>query len=235
MSLSNLLARDAALATTGEELGIFKAYSPELPIADITGTRIVKCLYRNKPGATDTKQNAFVRVPNKHLTESAIVANIKELAPYVLAWLESEEDKLIKASHSSGLLSIYTDKLTLANLLAHLEETTEGARLTKEKLAAWFDEYMAENLALLVMDKLGLVEIDESAEAKILMIVEAYKRKLTMLASPKTVLADNDRESLINALDKAIAEDSPAYLLASRLRTRLENMTQKTDDLLLEL
>jgi predicted transcriptional regulator len=229
-----LIARDNLLSSLGETLGEFKAYSNDLPIADITGTRIVKCLYQlNKATGTKAGDNSFVRIPTKHLTEAIIVERVTELSPYILAYLQAEEDKQIKADHKKGSLSVYTEYLSVDKLIAGLEASEAGARLTKEKVEAWFIESMEDNLKLLICDKMNIVDsITSEQEQKIQLMVNAYKLKFVSLANPKTVLVVADRDAMINVITKCEAQDS---LLGARFIAKITGMKEAIQEQLLEL
>jgi predicted transcriptional regulator len=216
-----LIARDNLLSSLGETLGEFKAYSNDLPIADITGTRIVKCLYQlNKATGTKAGDNSFVRIPTKHLTEAIIVERVTELSPYILAYLQ-------------GSLSVYTEYLSVDKLIAGLEASEAGARLTKEKVEAWFIESMEDNLKLLICDKMNIVDsITSEQEQKIQLMVNAYKLKFVSLANPKTVLVVADRDAMINVITKCEAQDS---LLGARFIAKITGMKEAIQEQLLEL
>lgn len=238
MSVIETISRDKQLEELGESLGQFKAYSNDLPIAEIVGTRVVKCLYQviTKEGPNKGKksgENSYVRITTKHLTEERIVEQIATLTPYILAYLQAEEDKIIKSEHKKGCLSIYQDSLSLARIVEVLEATSESARLTKDKIEQWFGEHIMEPLALLIIDKMDLITNPTSEqEAKIHVTVNAYRTKFTSLASPKTILLEADRSALINVITKCEAQDS---LLGARFITKIEGMVAKKQEELLEL
>ena len=51
------------LEKLGEKFGEFKPYDSQLPIADIAGSRVVKCLYQvnKKLGGKKVAENSYVR------------------------------------------------------------------------------------------------------------------------------------------------------------------------------
>ena len=236
MTVLNTIARDNSLEALGEKLGQFKAYANDLPIAEITGTRIVKCLYQiNKKTGEKVADNAYVRIPTKHLTEQTIIDRISDLAPYILNYLQSEEDKIIKEDHRKGALQVYTEYLTLDKIVEALEISGNSGRLNKEKIEAWFTAIMYEPLLLLVADKVapGRSEFTPAEEYKIELSINAYKELFISLASPKTVLPENCREALINVITKCGAESD---FLGSRFIKRIESMSKNdNNDLLLGL
>jgi predicted transcriptional regulator len=187
----------------------------------------------NKATGTKAGDNSFVRIPTKHLTEAIIVERVTELSPYILAYLQAEEDKQIKADHKKGSLSVYTEYLSVDKLIAGLEASEAGARLTKEKVEAWFIESMEDNLKLLICDKMNIVDsITSEQEQKIQLMVNAYKLKFVSLANPKTVLVVADRDAMINVITKCEAQDS---LLGARFIAKITGMKEAIQEQLLEL
>ena len=101
--LTNGLGVQDELAKLGEILGQFKAYDSQLPIAEIAGTRIVKCLYQvNSKTGKKMQENSYVRIPCKHLTEELIVSSIASLSPYILSYLQELEAGMIKEEHKNN-------------------------------------------------------------------------------------------------------------------------------------
>lgn len=232
---SQLINRDSQLESLGENLGEFKPYSNDLPITEIAGTRIVKCLYQtNKETGKRAGTNSYVRVPTKHLTEETIAARIADLTPYILSYLQVEEDKVIKAEHRKGGTKVYTEYLSLDKIIAILESTGESTRLNKDKIELWFSESMRDQLVILICTKLGVTAetITAEIEQKIELMIAAYKAKFISLASPKTVLVESDRLALVNVINKCEAGET---LLGMRFISKIESMKDKVADALAEL
>lgn len=229
----------AELARLGEVLGAFKPYDSQLPVADIAGSRVVTCLYK---GVRDSKtgevipskwENAYVRIPTAHISEAKITANLAELMPHFVSYLQGIEDAMIKDSHKAGLSSIYVEGLNLAKLIEKLEETNTGSRLNKEKIEAWFDAELQDLLATKFAAKMDLDENSSEAElAKLEMILAAYKAKFSSLAGGKASLKEADCLAMIAAIKTCeLEEDS----LGSRFIVRLETMMKKEDEVLFSL
>lgn len=227
----------AELARLGEVLGDFKAYDSQLPVSEIKGTRVVTCLYKaiKKDGVLvpSAFSNAYTRVPVAHLTEKTVIANIADLAPFVVSYLQGVEDAMIKDAHKSGQLRIYADGLSLARLIEKLEESSNTGRLNKERIGQWFDSEVAELLAVKFAAKMGLDETSSEAQlAKLDVILAAYRAKFESLASGKVFIKEQDCLAMIGVLNTCQLEDDT---LGSRFLVRLENMTKKEEDLLLAL
>ena len=220
------LGMNEELERLGETLGQFKEYNSQLPLADITGTRIVKCLYKENP-KTGKKiaENSYVRIPVKHLSEEHIVTRIAELAPHVLAWLQEQEDRDIKLGHSKGLLQVHTSLMSMDLIIEKLEEANLSTRLTKEKIGEWFDTAMSPTLQVLIADKMNLPDTAGVAELeKLDRIVAAYKGKYESLAGGKTLISKDECISMIDVIVKCGADTS---LLGAKFIARLEAMSTK--------
>lgn len=227
--------RNALANSIGETLGEFKPYDSQLPITELEGTRIVKCLYQVSPKTgKKLQENSYVRIGTNHLTEELIVSRIAELSPYVLGWLQELESGRIKEFHKKGMLKVYNDLLSLDLLIEELEKKEIGSRLNKEMVEAWFDSALATTLLSMFCDKLQLDidSLEPAAEEKLAKILGAYKAKFASLASPKTYLKEEDCTSMQQVIEACEAENS---LIGSRFIARLEKMKEKEDTLLLAL
>lgn len=226
------------LAKLGEKLGEFKAYDSQLPIAEITGTRIVKCLYQVSPKTgKKLRENSYVRVPTKHLTEEHVISSIAILSPFILTWLQELEDKEIKLGHSKGLLSLHTDSLSMDKLIERLEESNISARLTKEKIGQWFDAFMLTDLTELVADKMGIsasdADISDADIVKLEKVLLAYRGKFESLAGGKTFINEDDCLAMIGVIGKC--GNAASSMLGIRFNSKLEGMMKKDEELLLSL
>lgn len=220
------------LESMGESLGEWKAYDAQLPLVEIAGTRIVKCLYKADKDGKRTHENCYTRIPSGHLTEEVIVEQIAELAPYVLSFLQEWEDKGIKIAHRSNQSRIYTEYLTLDKVIEALEESEQGARLNKDKISAWFSAHISDSLLVLFTDKMGITDLDSitvDQAAKLELVLGAYMKKFCSLASGKTFLKSPDRVAMIGVIEKCEAQNT---LIGSRFIRRLEGMTEKQEDIL---
>jgi len=220
------------LASLGENLGEFKPYNSANVPVEIAGTRIVKCLYR--ADNTTGLESSYCRIPTAHLSSSKIADKANDLSEHVANWLESVEDKQIKAAHGKGQLNIFTTGLSIDSLIAYLEETTEGGRLTKEKIAAWFNVSFEAPLSEIVANKLGvsLLEANENQLVNIQRVVNAYKSKFELFASPKASIKTEDMEAMRKAINLCgLLDDS----LASRFMVRMDKIEAASKDALFAL
>jgi hypothetical protein len=232
VNLSDLTSTQLQVA--GAELGKWLAYDALNVPKEINGTRLVKMLYKadSKTGLK-LAENSCSYIPTGHLTEETVSARIEELAPYLVSFLQEIEDKEIKVLHKTGASQVYTDYLSLDKIIEALEASEIGARLTKEKIEAWFDADLADSLILLFGDKLGVVgNPTPEQEMKINSIVLAYRAKFSSLAGGKTFIKEADCAAMILCLQFGELTEST---MGRRFIKRLENMTQKEEELLLSL
>jgi len=232
--LTDSLELSAKLAQLGETLGDFKAYDSQLPIAEIEGSRIIKCLYQTNPKTgKKAQENSYVRVPTKHLTEEHIVSRIADLTPYFLAYLQELENKEIQDNHRKGGLTVYCSGLSLDKIIERLEESSTSSRLSKDKIESWFTDIIEPTLATKFAAKLGLTENSSEADfLKLETVLAAYKGKFSQLANPKAFIQEADCVALIGVINACGAESN---LLGSRFISRLTNMSKKSEEVLLTL
>lgn len=232
--VSNTVVMNEELESIGEKLGEWKAYDAQLPLAEIKGTRIVKALYQtNKETGKKVQENAYVRIPTKHLTEEKLVARITELSPCVLSWLQEQEALSLRADHKKGQLNVFCANLSIDALIVRLEESEAGARLNKEKIEVWYDVNIMEPLTVLFAGKMNISEnASEEQLIKLELVLVAYKAKFASLASGKVYIKEADCLAMIAVITNCEAQDS---LLGARFISRLEKMQTTKDDLLLAL
>jgi hypothetical protein len=233
-TVANKELLSVTLEKLGETMGDYKPYDSQLPIVDIEGTRIVKCLYQvAKATGKKVAENSYVRIPVKHMTEEVIVERIAELSPYVLGWLQELEDGMIKDDHKAGILSVYTEGLSLDKIVEKLEAAEAGARLNKEKIEEWFVDALADSLTVKFAEKMRLHD-DSSLEEleKLELVILAYRKKFASLASPKVMLKEEDCLAMIAVIKQCEAEGS---LIGKRFVGKLEKMQKREEEVLMSL
>lgn len=223
-------------------LGNFHEYDSQLEVKGIVGTRIVKCLYQiNKKLGLDSdgngkkdQESVYVRIPVAHISEQVVTDQIATLAPYIVSYLQSIEDGMIKADHKKGLEYVYTDGLSLEKVVNEMERLELGARLNKEMIEAWFTDEISDSLMVRFAEKLGIDDNSGEAEmAKLELILKAYQAKFSSLASGKTFLKESDCVAMLGVIKTC--SSIPASSLGLKLVAKLEAMSTKEEDLLLSL
>ena len=222
-----------------KDLGMFQPYDSQLPISEIAGTRIVKCLYQvNTKTGKKAGENSYVRIPASHLDESIVAERIKELAPYIVSYLQGVEDLSIKQLHKDKATQVFSEYLSMDKIIEALEKSTESTRLTKETLKAWFASDIQASLELHIG---GILKIEEVQDDEIVLagllakmdtIVEAFSAKFQLLASPKVSMKEKDITQLLGLISKAGKDESGT---GYRLRTKLEKMLVEATNTLMDL
>lgn len=218
----------------------FRAYDPQLPIVPEAGLRTVKCLYKETKDKVTGKtkkagENAYIKIPTAHISADVVKKELETLTPYFVAYLQAEEDKIIKEAHKTGSIGFGDSYFSLAKIVEFIEAETQGARLNSEAIVNWFEEEVEELLVVAFAEKLGInaAQPTDAELSKLQAIAGAYKSKFGSLASGKTHYRKEEAELMQKALEVTGAKNG---LLGSKFWTRLEGMkTATNDDLLLAL
>lgn len=202
-----------------------------------TGQRLAKVTYKT---ITD-KANALYGIKRESkcvslplITAKEVESNIIALTPHFIEFLQGIQDKIVRERVDAGAKHITMDEVSIAGCVEWLEANNESGRLTKESVAAWFQENIAESLAVVLAEKMGVSEVPSDEESnKILAVVDAFKGKISALAGGKTTYEPKVCKSIITALELAPAGDA----LGNRFTARLTKMIEesKANDALLDL
>lgn len=210
------------------------AYDPKSSKA-FTGQRLSKVTYKtvtdkDSPLCGIKRDSKCVSLPIFKADE--VISQAQALAPYVIEYLQGVQDKIVRERIDAGASSIAMEEISIAGCIEYLDSNNESGRLTKESVAAWFNEAIADALTVTLAERLGISEVPTDAESnKIIAVVEAFKGKIASLAGGKTAYEPKVCKSLLNALELAPSGD----VLATRFTARLNKMISehKSDDELL--
>lgn len=134
--------------------------------------------------------------------------------------LENAQDSLIKSLYESaeGELDMIIDAdISVDALISFMAAEAAGDRITKDRIVAWFDSQVAENLSVVFAEKLQLDDVDSPV---IKGHLKVYRDVLSMLAGGKTIL---DKKQIIGCR-KAIELASEADEISVKLTNRLDSM-----------
>jgi hypothetical protein len=202
-------------------------YDPKSSKA-FTGQRLSKVTYKTVTNKDDPlfgikRDSKCVSLPV--FAPAEVVAQAAALAPYVVEYLQTVQDKIVRERIDAGAGSISMAEISIAGCIEWLDSNSESGRLTKETVSTWFAETIAEPLAVTLADRLGVSSTPTDAEStKILAVVEAFKGKVASLAGGKTAYEPKICKSLISALELAPAGD----VLATRFTARLNKMIEES-------
>lgn len=208
------------------------AYDPKSSKA-FTGQRLSKVTYKTVTDKTSElygvkRESKCVSLPLVKTDD--VVANIVALAPAVVEYLHTVQDKIVRERVDAGAGHITMQEISIAACVEWLDSNSESGRLTKEVVATWFKDTIEEPLAVVLADKLGVSDTPTDDESnKILAVVDAFKGKIASLAGGKTAYEPKVCKSLLNALELAPAGDVLATRFTARLNKMIEEAKQNED------
>lgn len=202
--------------------------TPDVPF----GKRLVTVLYRENKDGEKAGENSYMLVPD-HITEEAVKARIDDLAPYVVAMLQKEEDRIVAIDHRAGVTGLAAFGFTLDKIIASLEANGAGTRLTKEQAEGWFDNVAADSFKKLLSERYGYAgkaQLSDNEREKLAVSIATLRAKYAALAGTKTFYIAEEAKILTNALEAAGLSESG---LGKRFHGKLVEMQQtKVDDML---
>ena len=184
----------------------------------LTGQRLAKVGWKTTKKQKAKFANICASVP---MIDPAIL-DLPRWSSHIKALMETAQDGIIRSlyeSNNGNLSSVSDDELSESACLAFLDAESNGGRLTKEFLASWFDEMLADNLTVALADRKAK-ELDDPMIQK---AVQAYKGMITALSAGPTMYSPEQ----VAQLQKAIALASEDDETSTRLNKRLDSMLQK--------
>lgn len=216
----------------GVDTNAFRPYDSQLPIPELSGFRTVKCLYKvaktGKNAGKAAGENSYIRIADA-ITEIAVTERIAELAPYLVGYLQEQENLLVKSLHRAGMSILSPKQYGLDMVIAMLEEAGTASRMNKEMIETWFDAELKDNLLVAFAEKMELGEdITDADIEKLETIVAVYRAKLGSLASPKVFYRAEEVEMLQKALGFVAGDSSMSVRLVARLEKMKESGTTES-------
>jgi hypothetical protein len=192
--------------------------------ASLSGQRLAKVGYKKTDKCPNPLPSICVSVPPIEISEDSAV----RLIPYMQAYLSDVQDKIIRNLYetSEGTLSSVSDEeISVDACIAYLESESTGGRLTKEYLETWFTQNLEDNLSVVIAEKLGY---DLSTPEQIAIVsghVKTYKDLISSLSGGKTVLAYDQINGVLRALEVCSVDDE----ISTKLNNRLIGMKKKIE------
>jgi len=160
--------------------------------------------------------------------ESVIVALENDvILENVIDWYQEQVAECVKAQIAAGVKAITQSDMTMERVVEYLsaKAVSEG-RISKERLASWFDYNMATVLTRALSEKFADLPADKIAEQ-----VSHYKSVVTQLAKkelslPEVVIA-NTRKAFALLGDKMAENNIVQYCLG-----KLDMASPKTADMM---
>lgn len=221
--MSNVSNRHAMVPFTAGES---KAFS---------GQRLAKVGYKQTDAMTKRgeKAPASVCVSVPHVAVADIRENLDALLPHIGAMIENAQDGIIRSLYESAghvCRDITDDDISMAAVIGYLNAQADGDRITADRIGAWFDSQVAENITVVIAEKLGYSDLTPDNLPTVEKHVKVYRDLLGMLAGGKTILTPKQITGCRTAIALAGSDDD----MGARLIARLDRMEKKSaDDLLL--
>ena len=193
----------------------------------LTGQRLAKVKYKTTAKQTAKFPNICASVP--FLSASDIMAYDAQLIPHIRTLLESAQDGILRSLYESsdGTLSQVQDsEISIPECIKYLEAESQGSRLTKEVISAWFDSSVKDYLFVIIGEKLRYNmddgELTPEQDATINRHLNGYRGLYESLAGGKTILQPTQISSLNKVLELIDSSE-----IGDKLKNRLEGMMNK--------
>lgn len=189
-----------------------------------SGQRLAKVGY--KAVGPDKKQklpSICLSVPALQVGE--ITENIDSLLPHIKQMIQDVQDKVIKSLYESSegqLSSVSDEEISVKACIGFLEAESEGGRLTRESVLAWFKGELEDNLTVYIAEKLGFNDPSEGQMKQIEQHVNGYREVFASLSGGATQLAIPQIKGCKKALELVAGSDTGP--MVEKLGKRLEAM-----------
>jgi hypothetical protein len=194
--------------------------------AAITGQRLAKVGYKSSTDKVTKKiipakfPSVAVSVP--FLSDDSIRESMDSLLPYIKGMMESTQDAVIRSLYESkdGTLKTVQDhEISVQACIAYLDSEAAGDRIKKEHIEAWFDRVCAENVFVLIAEKLGYSgdSLTPEQSATVDKHVKVYREILSMLAGGRTALTPVQIKSCKTVIDVSEDDSGIGVKLMQRL------------------
>lgn len=195
----------------------------------LDGQRLAVVKFKTTANVKAPMPNKCVSVPVMEITPSRtdITADeLQALYPHITSMVQKAQDEIIRAKlleNGEGYKVLDSD-INMQSVILYLAEESKGNRLSKEYIAGWFADNVAELLTVALADKLGISDTPSEAESKKLQAtVNMYCDKLQGLAGSKTAYTPEVADKLLRALEIAApADDKLTMQFVSKLQAMKE-------------
>lgn len=184
--------------------------------------RLSRVLYKGKNEFGFTSK--CVSVP--FISQESLHEHMRELAPFLLTFLQETQDKIVKSlfESSKGKLTEVSDEdISIASIIGYLSAEETGGHLTKMKIEEWFTSNVMHTAMFLIAEKLNLPDLlSAEEEEKINKIVSVYKDLFSSLSGGKTILTADQLNSLEKILNSCEFRDDD--IIFSKITTRISTL-----------
>ena len=137
------------------------------------------------------------------------------LLPHLVDYLHTVQNAIVGDNIKSGNKTIHSEGLSIRAICGYLETETSTEKWTSERIAAWFNDSLAESIGVALLER----GIDEE---KLEGILGAYGKLFSDTFSSKGVIARRKAEELKKALVLAPSNDPVAAKFLARVNKVLE-------------
>lgn len=187
--------------------------------APLTGQRLAKVGYKSTAKTPAAFPSVAVSVPVIDTDE--IINHVDTLMPHLVSYLSDVQDKVIRSLYESSqgaLTSVGDSDISVSQCIAFLEAESNGGRLTKESVHAWFDAEAKDVLSAIVADKLGFADTLSDAQEKVIaQKCAAYREVIGSLSGGATMLQPAQIKSVKALIEQIEGESVVKDKLIARL------------------
>jgi hypothetical protein len=201
------------------------SYDPKVTKA-FEGQRLSKVQYKTVSNKDDPmfgikRPSMCVSIPMVKTED--VIANAQVLASHVVVMLHGVQDKMIKERIEAGAKSIGNEEISIGSILEWLEVNNDSGRITKESVASWFASEIADNLMVVLADKMGIGEDGGTREQ-----VEQVEKAVKAFEGRKTSYEPKVAEGLKKCL--RLANEGESDVMAQRFMARLDKMIESAKE-----
>lgn len=145
----------------------------------------------------------------------------QRLLPYFREMLQNTQDNVIRSLYETtdgNLSSVSDEDISVEQCIAYMEADATGDRLTKDKIVAWFDVNLRDNLTVVIVEKLGA---DNVEDVRVIQHLNGYRGLFGKLSKDSGELQETQIRGLRNAIDVCSVDDEIAVRLTSKLDAML--------------
>jgi hypothetical protein len=195
----------------------------------LNGQRLATVTYKTDK-LTGTKP-ASVACSIPQVDTEAMKAHIDEFIPHIKTLVERTQDAIIRERHEASATLVSDKDIDIEHVIEYLNAESTGGRLTKAQVVEWFDENIADPLAVALATKMGVSENPtEEQSNRIENLLKEFRNNIGALTAGN-MKYDPDT---CNVLQKAISFAPADDILKERFNQRLDTMKKQIPKSLLD-
>lgn len=194
-----------------------------------TGQRLATVTYKTDKVSGIKPDSVCVSVPM--INQQDVITNQNYFLKHMITLCERTQDGIIRDAHEAGKIDISDDEISIDSVIAYLEAESTGGRMTKVAATQWFDNVLADSIAVALASKLGISEVPTKEESdKIDMLLSDFRNSIGALTAGNTSYDNGTCLQLKKALSFAPEDD----VIAEKFNNRLDTMMKKVPKSLMD-